>query len=256
MDFRVQDMQDMHKARTKLSQRINGLFVFLFLGVLPLLYFSGYINQDWANRLGIIMNFLAGFLVAPELLGEERLVKTERYLENRFQRIQDVLTRAKDRIKDSGPSISGEDEAGVKKMLPFSLLTILLLGAILYLESIPLLSPLLFMNTICVVSMVPMIFIVLIVSYHNIPGPNRFVVKLVRSVILSSAFAGFFVFGLVSLPFLLLMEGIPSLIITLVRYILSGLAGDNRLRRLLIGWGIILFILGNVLQLISTFNIT
>lgn len=36
---------------------------------------------DWLNRIGIILNFLAGFMLAPQLIGEERIGKLEQYLD-------------------------------------------------------------------------------------------------------------------------------------------------------------------------------
>ena len=50
---------------------------------------------DWLNRVGIILNFLAGFLLAPELIGIERIKKYEKeiktkinILENNFREIK------------------------------------------------------------------------------------------------------------------------------------------------------------------------
>jgi len=39
-------------------------------------------DETWLNRLGIILNFLAGFMLAPELIGIERLKKIELFLKN------------------------------------------------------------------------------------------------------------------------------------------------------------------------------
>jgi hypothetical protein len=46
--------------------------------------------MDWLNRIGIILNFLAGFLMAPELIGIERLKRAE-------EKIEDMLSKWKNR---------------------------------------------------------------------------------------------------------------------------------------------------------------
>jgi hypothetical protein len=41
---------------------------------------------DWVNRIGIILNFCAGFLLAPELIGIRRLRRFEKFLEEGLPR--------------------------------------------------------------------------------------------------------------------------------------------------------------------------
>ncbi len=52
---------------------LNRLFVIVVLIAIPLAYYFGYIGVAWLNRIGIILNFFAGFMVAPELFGVERI---------------------------------------------------------------------------------------------------------------------------------------------------------------------------------------
>lgn len=40
--------------------------------------------EDWLNRIGIILNFLAGFLLSPTLLGLERLQRIEAWAERKL----------------------------------------------------------------------------------------------------------------------------------------------------------------------------
>jgi hypothetical protein len=68
-------------ARGRWLSRV--LFVMAFIAI-ALIYYSGYIDKDWLNRIGIILNFCAGFMLAPELLGTERLRNAEGYIENVF----------------------------------------------------------------------------------------------------------------------------------------------------------------------------
>lgn len=50
-------------------------------------------SVSWINRLGIMLTFLAGFMVAPELIGLERLTRAER-------RIEKVLAKVVSSLKD------------------------------------------------------------------------------------------------------------------------------------------------------------
>src|SRR3972149_12004161 len=48
-------------------------------------------DETWLNRLGIILNFLAGFMLAPELIGIERLKKIELFLERVLLHVKSTL---------------------------------------------------------------------------------------------------------------------------------------------------------------------
>jgi hypothetical protein len=48
-------------------------------------------SSDWVNRIGIILNFCAGFLLAPELIGIQRLQRFEKFLEGSMPRFRDFV---------------------------------------------------------------------------------------------------------------------------------------------------------------------
>jgi hypothetical protein len=48
-------------------------------------------SGDWVNRIGILLNFCAGFLLAPELIGIQRLERFEKSLEERLRRYRAFL---------------------------------------------------------------------------------------------------------------------------------------------------------------------
>lgn len=54
-----------------MSKRILSSGVIIIVCVLFILY----LDKTWLNRTGIFLNFLAGFMLAPELIGEERIKK-------------------------------------------------------------------------------------------------------------------------------------------------------------------------------------
>lgn len=49
------------------------------------------INNDWANRIGIILNFAAGFLLAPELLGLKRIEQAQTVLQKTIRKLRYFL---------------------------------------------------------------------------------------------------------------------------------------------------------------------
>ncbi|GAX46264.1 hypothetical protein NIES4075_72850 [Tolypothrix sp. NIES-4075] len=42
------------------------------------------IDLDWLNRIGIILNFFAGFLLAPDLIGRQKLLNYEELIEEKL----------------------------------------------------------------------------------------------------------------------------------------------------------------------------
>jgi hypothetical protein len=69
----VEPIQSKPQKTSAVSSWLNRVFVVVVLVAIPLLYYFGYISNDWLNRIGIILNFCAGFLVAPEIIGTTRL---------------------------------------------------------------------------------------------------------------------------------------------------------------------------------------
>jgi hypothetical protein len=70
--------QTQPQRASAVSVWLNRVFVVVILVAIPLLYWFGYIGVVWLNRIGIILNFCAGFMVAPELIGVSRLRKLEK----------------------------------------------------------------------------------------------------------------------------------------------------------------------------------
>jgi len=43
------------------------------------------------NQIGILFNFLAGFLLAPDIFGEKKLIEWENSIKNRLRRSENLL---------------------------------------------------------------------------------------------------------------------------------------------------------------------
>jgi hypothetical protein len=49
------------------------------------------IDLDWINRFGIVLNFLAGFMIAPELIGEKTISNYENKIEKKLNNLIDYI---------------------------------------------------------------------------------------------------------------------------------------------------------------------
>jgi hypothetical protein len=48
----------------------------------------------WLNRIGIVLNFLAGFMLAPELIGIERIRRFEQLILSRSKGTTNSLSKS------------------------------------------------------------------------------------------------------------------------------------------------------------------
>jgi hypothetical protein len=76
-------------SNSQIGRWLNRLFVIAVFVAIPSTYYFGYIGIVSLNRIGIILNFCAGFLIAPELIGERGL----HWIELQFLSIQSYLTK-------------------------------------------------------------------------------------------------------------------------------------------------------------------
>lgn len=196
------------------------------------------------NRIGIVLNFLAGFMLAPELLGVERLRKVENYIDKwalvTKHRIDVVLMGTKRMFR----------LIGVRSLTASVIHTILqLIGMYTSLSSN---NPI---NTILAIGYCIASFIIFYLFIKVYAYPEKRVNYKNMYHFFSSSITMFFImpsinFSLIlSTPFLCLI----AILNTAIGYILRKLEGQERLRSILVWWGIIFFIIGNALQFISTF---
>jgi hypothetical protein len=183
---------------SRIPAELSRLFILVILMAIPLLYRFGYIEILWLNRIGIILNFCAGFMLAPELLGTKRLLVIE-------AKTKHFLSRMKQFVK------------GYRDFLP------------MWRFFLPMLLLLLFSYTMVLIS--------------KRSGNNSLPNYLTTIAPIAIAISGFLASGII-LAFVILLS---------VDYLSMKLAGDERLRYVLIWWGIIFFIVGNLLQFIATF---
>lgn len=214
--------------------------VLSLLLTLPIAYYLAYISKDWINRIGIIMNFAAGFMLAPELIGVSRLRKIEIIVEIVLSNQRQLLTRATEKIQDFFAITKGR--------LTFGLAVIAGIILLIVITEKSLLLRYIFIWIICV-------FVV------GLLGAIYALIKGRKDEIFDGFMASFVLVYAITYPALpsigiALLYPILGIIIAIINatgYVLKRLSGDDRLRSILIYWGILLFITGNLLQFLSTF---
>jgi hypothetical protein len=237
---------------SRASRWVNRVFVVVVLLALPLAYYFGYMGKDWLNRLGIILNFCAGFMVAPELLGVARLDKGEKYLEYISERIMKFSSKSYSRF--SGP-FEG-DKVQIARMTLLSLCSLLVFIDVYYIISIGHIPTVILVVSAVLIAAIGLTAIIEEYTKNNYKSYHRYLqnsvipTTLVMLIILAPLVV--VIFGLV---FFIIAMGLSLSIIgnNVSAAILRKLAGDNALRSILVWWGVIFFIIGNALQFIASF---
>lgn len=234
--------------------------------------------SDWLNRIGIILNFLAGFMLAPELIGIQRLsqieTKTETYFnnaKNRFNNLQESINEEKTDLKYLFLRLIISSAFII--VLVWSFLTHRYYIVILFLV----LSYCFFVWIGLMLANLVMRFPKARKAYRD--SQQTFFVKLSlfwqvfrgQHITLGNTIRQYH-FWLLVFPFYLLPLSpkviaslawyliiIPLLVLILILpniligFALKRLEGDERVREFVVWLGVIFFIVGNALQLIATF---
>lgn len=207
--------------------------------VIPLLYYNQNLDPDTVNRLGIVLNFLAGFFLAPELLGERRLDQIEENIETTLTKISKLISkiessiqRGSGRIRNWFIVVSG------------TVLTFIFLPSVLSLFETDFTSATTNILLIYITSTLTLLFLLVVFIDDGIKLTMANIIYLPIVIMLQAWTWILIVAPLVSAVWLsrvVVQTGIKSL------------TGDKRLRSILVSVGILTFIVGNLLQLIATF---
>lgn len=197
----------------------------------------------WLNRAGIILNFIAGFLVAPELLGIHRLEWADAKL-NQF------ASTAKKRLKYGGYTLKGALLKAVQDNIGGLLMVMLVIPALFW-------SSLWWMwhTSSWVWAIMPLLFY----------GVEAYFMYLFSAMAPGIRTYQMVVAGIFIGPQLLVVGPIYSIVVLigsagvaardkLLWHIVNMLGGGNNgARFFLVPAGIICFIIGNLLQFVATF---
>lgn len=218
-------------------------------------------NLAWLNRIGIILNFLAGFMVAPELIGLERINKFEQYIEDRIELTKSSINR----FLSENP-LSFELEWLQRNLFKSMLLSLtliclssvfwLIINSQLLVKVNSLIIASLLLLFILIIPLIPVLLLAVQTRNDSLAVKQGRSVELVVSVPfkLFVLINGVFIWGILLGLFLFLVYVIPQIIDSLLGTILRILSGNERMQSLLVAWGIVFFIVGNLFQLIATFE--
>jgi hypothetical protein len=213
-------------------------------------------SGDWVNRIGIILNFCAGFLLAPELIGIQRLQRFEKFLEESIPRSRNAVSLLVLRIRTA---IARFRIIATNPRTPLGffalvapLSSVILWGGFLY-ATLFLFQLSVQEIAVLVICAVAIPFVALCVSSLVRQNQPLRVIKYISGAILIYEFS----FLLIPLTISLTILGTAGLVGALLLYwvlgiVLARLTGNDRLRGVVVTLGIALFIVGNTLQLWAT----
>jgi hypothetical protein len=270
------------KPTSRVSRWFNRVSILVILVVIPLLYYFGYISVVWLNRIGIILNFCAGFMLAPELIGAKRLQRMELLMENVMFSIIAVANKYKDIIERPFPGWK-KFETRWSQLVIYPILLVVsswfvYMGEYYLVPAVFLVAA--FIGAIVVRSLVDYKMKQFLKNKAEINmiywggerfrwGPKKLYIDLENH----ETYAGldkmpglvdYFVILLKYMPinvlYIVLFLPLSKLIIILLLSIrktfeatVRKLLGEDRLKSIFIWWGIIFFIVGNALQFIASF---
>lgn len=187
------------------------------------------------NRLGIIFNFIAGFLVAPELIGLERIKKAQSWINSSWVYTKGVLGRL-------GPK--KEIREKILMWILFFLVFFSNIGYLLY-EYIwnKSVSALFFLIGFQVLMMI-------IALYQSF---KRYKLDRKKYGVFLYIFFSFIPVALLFILFFLFYWTSLFIVNILAEIVFRRLTLGSQFKGLLISLGVFLYILGNLLQLIATF---
>ena len=207
---------------------------------------------EWLNRVGIILNFLAGFLLAPELIGIDRIKKAEKKMESTGAKLKKIVHTTLEKLpKRSLVMILFERNPFFPVLMTF--ISALLIIWIIKFSGFPLGN--IVINTIVlifsVITISLIVFYFVHTTYMSLVRKDRETQKKLLEAFFLTLFS----------PFVFIAHAFiyPSLILAMrffeniIGFVVRKLEGDKKLLAILVFWGVIFFIIGNVLQLLATF---
>lgn len=242
-------------------------------------------NIDILNRVGIVFNFVAGFLIAPELIGIDRLKRWENAIESSLSSAIESLGGTRDQYSPA-PTTPQEKMAwqlySFGRIMAIAFLTIVALVLILFATIGPRAILLVLVITIYLLFVLLSIFAKygeeasseiekIPITEDNLEAEIDKRVRLdqVPEVRLSGLLRKYHILFLIRFPFeafiellifaLVIVFLLPVYLGTLkgIEFLLGRLLkvldGDERLQSAVVVSGIVLLILGNALQLAATF---
>ena len=258
-------------------RQTNTFFCICFAGILLIWWFFLREHSNSVNRVGIVLNFLSALMVSQDFVGSSFWTNVEQVAERQLCKLESFLNRMMDildyfRIYDDSGKLKTKRETYKEYIF---LLPILILGG-------PVSFWCMFSNPSFLYLPLPTALLAVIIyfllSSHEKKFDNLFsrFEKLTLRFPLPIRIACCFVYVIICLIFsiavtiaaspvltaiiftailaFLVFYPITISLLTAMRLMAEMLSGNDKLREIVKYWGIVFFLLGNLLQLISTFS--
>lgn len=189
------------------------------------------LSAAWLDRAGIIFNFLAGFMVAPELIGVSRIAAWEERTELRLRRLATSV-----HVVKPLSFLIDKDKLTYRsalEVLGFSIISAAFNYCAFFSEDQ---SDALFYRIIIGL-------IIIIPAFAAIEHGWKIGAK-ASAAIFSLLYLG---------PLIFVAIIVTVTILKFTNWTLKMLAGDGKLKGMLVTWGVLLLIAGNLIQFIATF---
>jgi hypothetical protein len=215
-------------------------------------------DGEWLNRAGIILNFLAGFMLAPELLGLHRLREFEAYLEQMVTTQKSYFDRLTPKI---GSLVREKGVFGFIDMFMTGFLFIILIffmqeiGASYLGHIINLLAVFLYLLTAITSRMQGFSLDHKRNIFRQRLNQVSLTARSVRQQPINLLNPVLYLLVVMIAPiFLPVVWVLSNIFHALLSLLVKTLEGEEKMRSFLVSSGIIFFIVGNALQLWATFS--
>jgi hypothetical protein len=205
------------------------------------------LNPEWINRLGIVLNFLAGILMAPDLIGKERLLKLQGTIEqtaNYWLSMLKIPAGTEHKYEPYGSSV-------LRRLILF--LVALGFWIIVWYWVLDRVSAVGKLWRIGAILAVPIVVVLLFSALARVhPSPLGYVFWI--PVMFVTYVSLYLIWGIPYHGLVLFFLVIPKIMEFTLSQLVRRLEGDNNLSKVLLISGLAVFVLGNLLQLIATFT--
>jgi hypothetical protein len=217
-------------------------------------------NTDLLNRIGIILNCLAGLMMTPDIIGRERLKFWDRLLETKLRKTLSFMKTiyTKNKFVELFP-------LGTSPFTPKIIATFALIACVLSFVSWRLIISWyiqmslidLCIQIIFIAVIIPLIIVfptvISLVLYHY-SKKKSFWVQLLPAFFLFCLYVCITIlWGIPICFFLVFGYLIPLILKTLLTYIIDNMKGTDRFVSVFVKMGVLFFIGGNLLLLLATF---
>lgn len=202
--------------------------------------------MKWLNAAGIILNFISAFLIAPELIGINRIRRLEKDIENILFEFMESIYRFQKGIK---PYLGLFDKRSGLSLLFWLLLEYLTTLLIIFSSKST-------YGWILLLFMFLLLYLQSLLWISKVDIGKTIKIKLIKMVIAvftASLFLVFVFFSPIFLTIVLVIQVFGKIALWYSNIVLKILVGENSLRTAIIIIGIILFVIGNILQFIASF---